>query len=99
VFLSLIAVFSARRFLRDQPIVSIDPLINRRTARLVGETALVVQRIEHGSGRVRLGDSEWLARGPDSEAGEHVRITGSDGAVLLVEPLGRLIEAEESATP
>jgi len=92
VFLSLIAAFSARRFLQDRPIASSDPLLNRKGARLVGETALVVQTIEHGSGRVRLGDSEWIARGPDVAAGERVRITGNDGAILLVEPLGRLIE-------
>ncbi len=92
VFLALIAVFSARRLLRDRPITSSDPLMNRRGARLVGETALVVQAIEHGSGRVRLGDSEWIARGLDVAAGEYVRIVGTDGAVLLVEPLARLIE-------
>jgi membrane protein implicated in regulation of membrane protease activity len=92
VFLALIAAFSARRLLQDRPIVSSDPLLNRKGARLVGETALVVQAIEHGSGRVRLGDSEWIARGPDAALGERVRITGNDGAVLLVEPLGRLIE-------
>ncbi len=87
VFLSLILAFSARRFLRDSPIVGADPLLNRRGARLVGETALVVQAIEHGSGRVKLGDSEWIAHGPDTAAGERVRVSGSDGAVLLVEPL------------
>ena len=78
---------SARRFLRDSPIVSQDPLLNRRGARMVGETALVVQAIEHGSGRVHFGDSEWIARGPDAAVGQRVRITGSDGATLLVEPV------------
>ncbi|HYD23441.1 MAG TPA: NfeD family protein [Croceibacterium sp.] len=87
VFLSLILAFSARRFLRDRPIESADPLMNRRGARLVGETALVVQAIEHGSGRVRLGDSEWIARGPNVASGERVRVSGSEGAILLVEPL------------
>lgn len=87
VFLSLIFAFSAKRILRDKPIESSDPLMNRRGARLVGETALVVQAIEHGSGRVRLGDSEWIARGPDVAAGERVRVRGSEGAILLVEPL------------
>lgn len=95
VFLALIAVYSARRFLRDSPIVSSDPLMNRRGARLVGETALVVQTIEHGSGRVHVGDSEWIARGPDVAAGERVRITGSDGATLLVEPV-RLLPKEDA---
>jgi len=97
VFLSLIIAFSAKRFLRDRPIESSDPLMNRRGARMVGETALVVQAIEHGSGRVKLGDSEWIARGPDIAAGERVRISGSEGAILLVEPLTLL--SDESTQP
>ena len=96
VFLSLIVAFSARRFLRDKPIESADPLMNRRGARLVGETATVVQAIEHGSGRVKLGDSEWIAHGPNIGAGEHVRVSGSEGAILLVEPL-RLLPDEGAA--
>ena len=92
VFLSLIAAFSAKRFLRDRPIVSADPLLNKRGGRLVGETAVVTQAFEGGTGRVKHGDSEWLARGPDMDTGERVRITGSEGALLLVEPVN-LIEA------
>ncbi|HWK41194.1 MAG TPA: NfeD family protein [Croceibacterium sp.] len=90
VSLALIFAFSARRFLRDKPIESADPLMNRRGARLVGETAEVVQAIEHGSGRVKLGDSEWIARGPNVAVGERVRISGSEGAILLVEPFNLL---------
>lgn len=90
VCFALIFAFSARRFLRDTPIESADPLMNRRGARMVGQTALVVQAIEHGSGRVRLGDSEWIANGPDVAAGERVRICGTEGAILLVEPLNLL---------
>ena len=97
VFLSLIFAFSARRFLREAPIASSDPLMNRRGLRAVGEVALVTQPIEHGSGRVKLGDSEWIARGPDIAAGERVRITGNDGAILLVEPLTLL--ADEGTQP
>jgi inner membrane protein len=98
VFLSLIIAFSAKRFLGERPIESSDPLMNRRGARLVGETALVVQQIEHGSGRVKLGDSEWIARGPDVAAGERVRVSGSEGAILLVEPVNLLTdEATEPA--
>jgi membrane protein implicated in regulation of membrane protease activity len=97
VALSLIAAFSARRLLRDQPIASSDPLMNRRGARMVGETALVVQAIEHGSGRVKYGDSEWIARGPSIAAGQRVRIVGCEGATLLVEPLTLL--ADEGTQP
>jgi membrane protein implicated in regulation of membrane protease activity len=97
VFLSLIIAFSARRVLKERPIESADPLMNRRGARLVGETATVVQAIEHGSGRVKLGDSEWIAHGPNVAAGERVRVSGSEGAILLVEPL-RLLP-EDGAAP
>jgi membrane protein implicated in regulation of membrane protease activity len=96
VFLSLIVVFSARRWLHDSPIVSADPLMNRRGARMVGQTATVVQAIEHGEGRVHIGDGEWLARGADVAAGERVRITGCDGAILLVEPVNLLTDESEA---
>lgn len=62
-------------------------MLNNRAGRLVGETALVTQAIESGSGRVKVGDSEWIARGADAEAGTRVRITGSRGVELLVEPV------------
>lgn len=93
IFLSLIVTFTARRMVRDRPIASADPLMNQRGARMVGERALVVQAIQHGGGRVKLGDSEWIAHGPDVAAGEYVRIVGSEGAILLVEPV-TLLTAE-----
>ena len=46
---------------------------------------------------MKLGDSEWIARGPSVAAGERVRISGSEGAVLLVEPLNLL--SDETTTP
>ena len=91
VFLSLIIAFTAKRMLGERPIESSDPLMNRRGARLVGETALVVQAIEHGSGRVKVGDGEWIAHGPNVAAGERVRISGTEGAILLVEPVANLL--------
>ena len=97
VFLALIIAFSAKRLLGEKPIESTDPLMNRRGARLVGETALVVQAIEHGSGRIKLGDSEWIAHGPNVAAGDRVRVRGSEGAILLVEPLNLL--SDEGTQP
>jgi membrane protein implicated in regulation of membrane protease activity len=93
VSLSLIAAFSAKRFLRDSPIESSDPLLNQRGTRLIGENALVTQAIVGGSGRVKYGDSEWIARGPDIGEGERVRITGSDGTILMVEPLNLIADS------
>lgn len=86
--LAIVSVFGGRRYLRSNPVHDADPLMNQRGARLVGETAIVTQAIEGGSGRVHLGDSEWLVRGPDTPPGTRVRVTGADGVVLLVEPVG-----------
>jgi membrane protein implicated in regulation of membrane protease activity len=85
--LALVAVFAGRRFLAANPVVSADPLMNDRGGRLVGETVVVTQAIDGGSGRVRQGDSEWLAKGPDAEPGTRMRVSGHQGTVLLVEHL------------
>lgn len=85
-FLALIFAYSAKRFLADQPIESSDPLLNNKVGRLLGETGVVSLALEGGSGRVRLGDSEWQAEGPELPVGERVKVTGNRGTVLLVEP-------------
>lgn len=87
---SAIAVWIGRRWYRENPVDSADPLLNHRIARLLGETVTVTQAIDGGTGRVRVGDSEWLAHGPDAPAGARVRITGGTGAALTVEPLASL---------
>jgi len=85
--LAIVAVFSGRRYLQSHPVVSADPLMNDRGARAIGEMVVVTHAIDGGSGRVRLGDSEWLAKGPDAEPGSRMRVAGHDGAVLIVEHL------------
>ena len=86
--LSIVAVFSGRRYIAAHPVVSADPKLNDRGARTVGETVVVTQAIDGGQGRVKLGDSEWLAKGADAPAGTRLRVVGHDGVVLVVEPLG-----------
>ncbi len=81
------AVYAVRRWLRANPIVSSDPLLNDRAGRLIGEQVLVVEAISGGGGRVRVGDGVWNARGPDTASGAWVRIVGIDGAVLRIEPV------------
>lgn len=98
VFLALIAVYSARRYLRERPIESSDPMLNHPALRMVGKMVQVTQAIENGEGRVRLGDSEWLASGPDAVVGTKMRITGANGITLLVEPLNLLPPAGEPAS-
>lgn len=84
--LCVASVWAGRRWYVDNPVPSTDPNLNDRTARLIGELVTVVEPIRGGEGRVKVGDSVWTARGPDSEAGTRVRVTGAEGAVLRVEP-------------
>ena len=85
--LAIVAVFTGRRYLREHPVEPADPMMNRRGDRVVGETVVVTQAIEGGSGKVKLGDSEWLARGADAAPGTRLRVAGHEGVVLLVEPV------------
>ena len=83
---AVVAVMIGRRVYANAPTDSSDPFLNDRSARLVGRSVTVIEAVDEHSGRVRVGDSEWSARGGPGRAGERVRITGVDGNCLLVEP-------------
>ena len=85
--LSMALVFGGRRSLRSNPVEEADPGMNDRGARSLGEVVVVSQVIADGRGRVKMGDSEWLAHGPDAEPGTRMKVTGHEGTVLLVEHL------------
>ena len=69
---------------------STDPFLNNRVARLLGETVVVVEAVDASSGRVRVGDSVWPARGGPASVGDRVRIVDVNGNCLKVEPLDHL---------
>ena len=85
--LAIVSVFAGRRYLRAHPVQGADPKLNDRGAQAVGQTVIVTHVIDGGTGRVKLGDSEWLARGPDAEPGTRMRVAGHEGTVLVVEHL------------
>ena len=82
---ALLAVMVGRRFYANADVNSSDPLLNDRSGQLVGKVVAVVSAIDEHSGRVRVGDSEWNARGGPAAPGDRVRITGIDGNCLKVE--------------
>lgn len=90
-----VAVIVGRTVMARMPILSDDPLLNERTARLIGRKVVVTEAIVGGEGRVRVGDGIWPATGPDAAAGTMVEVIGADGARLRVEPA----EPAPSATP
>jgi len=78
------AVVGYRWYRRNAP--TEDPLLNDRAARLIGEVVTVTEPISAGSGRVRVGDGAWPARGPDAPLGAKMRVIGESSGELLVEP-------------
>ena len=81
-----VAVLIGRRWYRDYPVATSDALLNQRTARMIGQSVTVDHAIEHGHGRVRVGDGSWPARGPDMTAGTEARIVAVADGVVVVEP-------------
>lgn len=82
---ALLAVMVGRRFYANAARHGGDPLLNDRSARLVGKVVTVVAAVDEHGGRVQVGDGQWSARGGPAQPGERVRILGVDGNCLKVE--------------
>ena len=59
--------------------------VNTRGAKHIGKTYVVAEVFENGKGHVTVGDSRWLAEGPNAEVGDKVRVIAVEGTVLMVE--------------
>ena len=92
---ALLAIAAGRRFYSGRRDSS-DPLLNNRAGRLIGRTVTVVAAVDQYDGRVRVGDSEWSARGGPASPGDRVRITGVEGNCLTVETERPLPSTERS---
>lgn len=82
---TIASVLIGRRWYLTNIIKSEDPLLNDRAARLIGTTVTVVQPINATSGRVKVGDGEWPARGPALPIGAAARIVDVASGVLILE--------------
>lgn len=83
--LSVAFLAAGKLWFKKKPIETDHPTLNRRGENLVGQVVEVEQAISGGSGRVRVGDSTWKARGADAKKGVKVRVVGIDSGVLSVE--------------
>lgn len=84
--LSLAGVWAARRYFVRFPIESDRPLLNQRAQTYIGQTYKLELAIQNGRGKLKIGDSFWLAVGPDLPAGSSVLVTGEADGMLIVEP-------------
>jgi membrane protein implicated in regulation of membrane protease activity len=63
-----------------------DERLNRRGEQMIGQRYELVEPIVNGRGKVRVGDGQWLATGPDLPVGSTVEVLAVDGNTLQVRP-------------
>lgn len=84
---TILAVLGGRRWYLTHNVESENPLLNNRSAQLVGRTVTVVEAISATSGRVKVGDGEWPAKGPNMEKGAIAKVAAVEAGVLRLELL------------
>ncbi|CAA6804663.1 MAG: Unknown protein [uncultured Thiotrichaceae bacterium] len=72
-----------------------DPTLNHRLEAFVGKESVLTKAIEHGKGRIQMGDGTWVVLGEDQPKGTRVRIVGLDGIQFQVEAVSRKQVKEE----
>ena len=82
--IAVLTVFGVRKYVRPD-VTKSDPDLNERGQQYIGRSLVVEQAIQNGRGKVRAGDTLWLAEGPDAPAGSRVRVTATRGTLLVVE--------------
>ena len=83
--ISVATVFWVRKYARPESAKSDEPDLNVRGAQYIGRIVTVENAIEHGRGKVRVGDTLWPAQGADVPAGAKVKIKAVNGTVFVVE--------------
>lgn len=85
--ISMLTVIFVRHYSRLEVVTSDQPDLNERGLQYVGRVVTVDEPISGGRGRVRVGDSVWVAEGPDLPKGAQAKIMAARGTVLVVEPV------------
>ena len=84
--LGLAALLVFRSYRRKFPPIDEQPNLNQRGQQYVGSELVLIEPIEQGAGRAKLGDGIWKVAGPELPAGARVRVIGVNGTVLNVVP-------------
>ena len=87
--LAIVSILAWRRWFRGRrALAGGDPILNRRTAALIGRVVPLERAIVNGHGRVQIADAFWDVVGPDLPAGTPVRVLSAEGMTLRVDVAG-----------
>ena len=82
---SIISIVVGRSFFNRKEINTEDPTLGELESSMIGKVFIVEQAIVNGSGRLKVGESTWKAKGPDCDVGSTVKVIAVNGAELIVE--------------
>ena len=85
--LGVVLMLAYLNYRKKHPEKEEQPMLNQRGAQYIGSEFVLIEPIEQGSGKAKVGDSVWKVSGPELPAGARVRVTGVNGAVLTVAPI------------
>lgn len=85
---ALICLFAGRRWMKQREGGEGDAALNRRGQRYVGRQFVLGEPIAQGTGHLSVDDTIWRVSGPDMVANTRVKVTGIEGASLVVEAVG-----------
>lgn len=83
--LSMASVMVWKRYMEKQTDETDHPNLNERGSQYIGRTFTLIKAIEHGQGKIKVGDSQWKVEGEDCPLGSTVRVVDVDGTVFKVE--------------
>lgn len=83
--LAVIVTWAGKRYVKQNETPSENETLNKRGQQMLGKEVVLIEAIERGEGRVKIGDSPWRVHGPDLPEGTRVKIVAVDGARIEVE--------------
>jgi len=83
--LTVVFTYLSRYLLKNTKEGESDLGLEANGSEYVGRTFMLESDVVNGTGRVKVGDGAWNARGPDAAAGAKIKITGVQGNALLFE--------------
>ena len=87
VVLTIVLIYIAHKFFYGESGEPAFNGLNARAGAYVGQVYTVATAIRNGRGQIRVGDTLWLAGGPDLEEGARARVVAAQGTLLIVEPV------------
>lgn len=83
---SLIAIIIGRRYYDPRNSETDEPLLNKRSAQLIGRQAILIDPIKDGTGRAKVGDTIWRVEGPDMDVGSTMIVSEAKEHMLVLVP-------------